>query len=84
VYTIVVAGGGPVGGVQQIRFRPNDRVRLIVQSDTANVVQVPGYGISRRVRAGGSARIYFETSKKGLFSIELADGHARIGVMTVG
>ena len=84
MYTIEVAGGGPVGGVQQIRFSPDERVRLIVRSDTAEVVEIPGYGITRRVRAGSSARIYFETTKEGLFEIELARGHSRIGVMTVG
>jgi hypothetical protein len=79
----VVEGGGPVGGVQRINFRKDERVRLIVRSDTDEVVEIPGYGLSRRVFAGGSARFYFETSKEGLFEIELENGRTRIGVMSV-
>jgi hypothetical protein len=84
VATIVVVGGAPVGGVQRVRFPKDDRVRLIVQSDTDEVVEIPGYGLTRRVKAGGSARFYFETSKEGLFEIELTRGQTRIGVLAVG
>jgi hypothetical protein len=83
VYTIVVQGGGAIGGVQRINLRKDDRVRLIVQSDVADVVQIPGYGLARRVRPGGSARFYFDASKQGLYAIELAGGRTRIGVLSV-
>jgi hypothetical protein len=79
-----VAGGAPVGGVQRVNFPKDDRVRLIVRSDTDEVVEIPGYRLSRRVRAGGTARFYFETSKEGLFAIELIQGRTRIGVLAVG
>jgi hypothetical protein len=79
-----VEGGGPVGGVQRVRFPKDHRVRLIVRSDTDEVVEIPGYGLTMRVLAGGSARFYFETSKEGLFEIELKQGQARIGVLAVG
>jgi hypothetical protein len=79
-----VVGGAPVGGVQRIRFPRDDRVRLIVSSDTDEVVEIPGYGLTRRVSAGGTARFYFETSKEGLFEIELKEGQTRIGVLAVG
>lgn len=83
VATIDVVGGAPVGGVQRVRFPKDDRVRLIVRSDTDEVVEISGYGLSRRVNAGGSARFYFETSKEGLFAIELVEGQTRIGVLAV-
>ena len=79
VATIVV-----VGGVQRVRFPKDDRVRLIVRSDTDEVVEIAGYNLTRRVSAGGSARFYFETSKEGLYSIELTRGQTRIGVLAVG
>ena len=84
VATIVLSGGGPVGGVQRIRFQRGKRVRLIVQSNTDEVVRVTGYGLEKRVLAGGSARFLFETTKRGLFSIELERGRTPIGVLQVG
>jgi hypothetical protein len=83
VATIDVAGGGPVGGVQRIDFPKNERVRLIVRSDSDEVVEIPGYDLTRRVSAGGSARFYFETKKEGLFEIELRNGRTRIGVLSI-
>lgn len=59
-------------------------MRLIVHSDTDQVVEIPGYGLKRRVQAGESARFYFETSKQGLFEIQLERGKALIGVLEVG
>jgi hypothetical protein len=54
-----------------------------VQSDTDEVVEIPGYGLTRRARAGDSARFYFKASKEGLFAIELARGETRIGVLQI-
>jgi hypothetical protein len=79
-----VVGGAAVGGTQRVRFRTGKRARLIVSSDTDQVVEIPGYGLSRRVQAGGSARFYFETSKQGLFEIQLERGQTLIGVLEVG
>ena len=71
---IEIVGGAPVGGVQRIRFPKDDRVRLIVRSDTDEVVEIPGYELTRRVQRRRSARFYFETSKEGLFEIDLTRG----------
>jgi hypothetical protein len=85
VATIVVVGGSPVGGVQRVRFPKDDRVRLIVRSDSDDVVEIAGYRLTRRVSADSSARFYFETSKQGLFEIRLTrGGQTRIGVLAVG
>jgi hypothetical protein len=84
VATITVIGGAPAGGVQRVNFPKNKRVRIIVRSNTDEVVEIPDYDLSRRVSAGGSARFYFRTSKTGLFSIELERGSTRIGVLAVG
>ena len=84
VATIEVVGGAAVGGSQKVRFPKNDRVRLIVHSDTDQVVEIPGYGLKRRVQAGGSARFYFQASRQGLFEIQLERGRTLIGVLEVG
>jgi hypothetical protein len=83
VATIIVSGGAAVGGVQLVRFPKGKRIRIIVRSDTDEVVEIPGYGLTRRARAGDSARFYFKASKEGLFAIELAQGQARIGVLQI-
>jgi hypothetical protein len=84
VATIILSGGGPVGGVQRVRFREGKRVRLIVRSNTDEVIRIPGYSLRKRVRAGGSARFQFKTTKVGLFPIELVRGQTRIGVLQIG
>jgi hypothetical protein len=81
--TINVSGGSAVGGVQRIRFEKGKRARLIVYSDSNEVVEIPDYGLKRRVGAGSSARFYFRPSKKGLFVILLERGQTRIGVLQV-
>jgi hypothetical protein len=83
VYTLVLRGGGPVGGAPRITFPKDKRVRLIVESDTDEVVQIPDYDISRRVRANRGTRIYFETTRPGLHEIELMRGQTRIAVLAV-
>jgi hypothetical protein len=83
VATIIISGGAAVGGVQRVRFQKGKRIRIIVRSDTDEVVEIPGYGLTRRARAGDSARFYFEASKDGLFAIELARGQTRIGVLQI-
>jgi len=81
--TINVSGGSAVGGVQRVRFEKGKRARLIVYSDSDEVVEIPDYGLKRRVEAGNSARFYFRASKKGLFVILLERGQTRIGVLQV-
>jgi hypothetical protein len=81
--TINVSGGSAVGGVQRVRFDKGKRARLIVYSDTDEVVEIPEYGLTRRVEAGSSARFYFRASKQGLFEILLERGQTRIGVLQV-
>jgi hypothetical protein len=81
--TINVSGGSAVGGVQRVRFDKGKRARLIVYSDTDEVVEIPEYGLTRRVEAGSSARFYFRASKQGLFEILLQRGQTRIGVLQV-
>ena len=83
VATIIVSGGAAVGGVQRVRFQKGKRIRIIVRSDTDEVVEIPGYGLTRRARAGDSARFYFKAAKEGLFAIELARGQTRIGVLQI-
>ena len=78
-----MSGGSAVGGVQRVRFEKGKRARLIVYSDSNEVVEIPDYKLERRVEAGSSARFYFKASKKGLFEIRLARGQTRIGVLQV-
>lgn len=81
--TINVVGGSAVGGVQRVRLAKGKRARLVVYSDSDEVVVIPDYGLKERVQPGSSARFYFKASKKGLFEVLLENGRTRIGVLQV-
>ena len=50
---VVVRGGQPVGGVQELTFENGGRIRFIVESNVADEVHLHGYDIAKDVDAGG-------------------------------
>ena len=71
--TIRVVGGAPRGGIARPTVKKNDRVVIVVRSDTADEVHLHGYDISRAVAAGGRARIAFVAKIQGRFELELEE-----------
>lgn len=81
--TIRVVGGKPQGGIARPSVQRNDRVVLVVRSDTADELHLHGYDISRAVAAGGAARLAFVAKIPGRFELELEDSGVQLAELTV-
>lgn len=81
--TIRVVGGQPQGGIARPSVDKNDRVVLVVRSDTADEVHLHGYDISRDVPAGGTAQISFVAKIPGRFEVELEESGVQLAELTV-
>jgi hypothetical protein len=71
VATIVVKNGKPVGGIRDLTYNVDDRIRFRVDSDVSDEVHVHGYDIMKDVRAGGSVSFDFPANLEGVFEAEL-------------
>ena len=78
-----VVGGTPEGGIARPKVKRNERVVLVVKSDTADEVHFHGYDLSRPVAAGGTARIPFVAKIPGRFEIELENSGVQLAELTV-
>jgi hypothetical protein len=83
VPTVVVEGGRPVGGVQELEFDAGDQVRFEVDSDLAEHVHVHGYDVIQDVTPGKPVAFEFPADIEGVFEIELEDSHTQIAELTV-
>jgi hypothetical protein len=83
VQTIVVRGGQPVGGVQELAFVKGERIRFIVESDVADEVHLHGYDISKDVEAGGAVQFDVPASIEGVFEVELEGRVVPLAEVTV-
>ncbi len=70
---VVVKGGEPVGGVEELEFTEGERIRFTVVSDVADHVHVHGYDLMKDVSAGGQATFSFKATITGIFEAELED-----------
>src|SRR3954447_4615978 len=59
-YRVTVRDAKPVGGVEKIKVKKGDQVRLVVQSDTADEIHIHGYDFMNDVEAGGTVRFRFK------------------------
>lgn len=83
VPTIVVRGGQPVGGVEELTFGAGERIRFAVRSDTDDEVHVHGYDIEQEVGPGRVARFDFPASIEGLFEAELHGSGGQIAELRI-
>jgi len=83
VTTIVVKGGQPVGGVQELDYTRGDDVRFDVRSDVADEVHVHGYDLFEDVAPGKVASFDFPAEIDGGFEVELETTHTQIAGLTV-
>ena len=81
--TIVVRGGQPVGGVQELSFEQGERIRFAVQSDVADEVHLHGYDIGKNVEAGGDVKFDVPASIEGVFEVELEERVVPLAEVTV-
>jgi hypothetical protein len=81
--TIVVEGGQPVGGVQELEFTHGDDVRFQVRSDAPDEVHLHGYDIEEPVAPGEDAKFDFVADIEGGFELELHGSATQIAELTV-
>jgi uncharacterized alpha/beta hydrolase family protein len=81
--TIVVKGGEPVGGVEQLSFEEGDQIRFKVASDTSDEVHVHTYDVSKEIPAGGSVTLAFPADIEGIFEAELHESGKQIAEIQV-
>jgi hypothetical protein len=68
---IQIEDGDLATGFNFVVYSRGERVRLHVTSDESVVVQIPGYGITQPIAAGGSALIEFDATSTGLYEVKL-------------
>ena len=83
VATIVVKGGEPAGGVQELEYVRGEQVRLQVKSDVAEEVHVHGYDLIEEVAPGRLASFSFPADIEGGFEVELEGSAKQIAELTV-
>jgi hypothetical protein len=81
--TIVVKGGEPVGGVQELTYTAGDEVRFDVRSDAAEEVHVHGYDLMQDTVPAKSITFDFQADIEGIFEVELEETHTQIAELTV-
>lgn len=84
VTRVRIENGAPVGGIQEIRVRKGDPVRLNVLSDLPDEIHLHGYNITRNSAPGSPARFRFPAEFEGVFEVEAHDaGHAIVARVVV-
>lgn len=83
ITTIVVKGGQPVGGVEELSYEKGDQIQFTVESDVDEEVHVHGYDVAEAVSAGGKVEFDFPASLEGLFEVELEHSVVPIAEITV-
>ena len=84
VFTIKVAAGKAVGGVQSLSAKLGATVEVVVTSDdTTSVIHIHGYDLMDAVQPGKPGKITFVAKISGVFEIELEDTSVKIANLTV-
>jgi len=69
--TIVVRGGKPVGGVQDLTFKKGATIAFRVRSDVADEAHLHGYDVSKPVGPGQTTTFRVPADIDGRFELEL-------------
>ena len=84
VPVVRVVDGTPASStVPQLEFTQGDRARFRVRSNTAIVVEVDRYGVSRSVPANGTATVSFPAKRAGEFAVIVAASRIAIARLIV-
>jgi Cu-Zn family superoxide dismutase len=83
VPTVIVRGGEPVGGIQELEYDAGEQIRFEVSSDVADEVHVHGYDLSQDVEAGRTVSFDFPAEIEGIFEIELEARGTQIAELRV-
>lgn len=80
---IVVRGGEPVGGIEEIELRKGQPLRFTVVADAPDEVHLHGYDVARPVAPGRPARFALTADIEGIFEVELHHGGGQIASVVV-
>ena len=83
VPTIVVKGGKPIGGVEELSYDAGDRIRFAVRSNAADEVHVHGYDIEKEVGPGQVVEFDFPASLEGVYEAELHESGEQIAELRI-
>ena len=83
VATIVIEGGKPAGGVEELSFESGERIQFVVESDVDEEVHLHGYDVSEEVSAGGEVEFDVPATIEGVFEVELEESVVPIAEITV-
>jgi len=83
VPVVVVEGGEPRGGVQELTYGSGEAIRFRVESDVADEVHFHGYDVGKEVAAGGSVSFDVPATIAGIFEVELEEAKRQIAEVTV-
>jgi hypothetical protein len=83
VPVVVIAGGEPKGGVQELTYNAGEPIRFRVESDVADEVHFHGYDVGKEVEAGGSVSFDVPATIPGIFEVELEEAKEQIAEVTV-
>lgn len=70
---IVVRGGKPVGGVQNVTVPKNTPAVIVITSDVADELHLHGYNLKRELTPGKTVRLPFRATIEGTVEAELED-----------
>jgi len=83
VPVVVVEGGEPRGGIQELTYNSGEPIRFRVESDVADEVHFHGYDVGKDVAAGGAVSFDLPATIPGIFEVELEDAKQQIAEVTV-
>jgi hypothetical protein len=83
VPVVVVEGGEPIGGVQELTYNSGEPIRFRVESDVADEVHFHGYDVGKEVAAGGTVSFDVPATIVGIFEVELEEAKEQIAKVTV-
>ena len=83
VPVVVVEGGEPRGGIQELTYVEGEPIRFLVQSDVADEVHFHGYDVGKDVEAGGTVSFDVPATIPGIFEVELEEAKEQIAEVTV-
>jgi hypothetical protein len=80
---VTVVGGAPEGGVQVLRVKKGERVRLSVESDRSDQVHIHGYDLRAPVNQDVAAHFSFAATIEGEFVVELEGAKRQVAALRV-
>lgn len=83
VPTIVIEGGQPIGGVEELSYVVGERINFVVESDVTDHVHLHGYDVFMDIEAGGKVEFDVPAEIDGVFEVELEDSVVPIAEIRV-